>query len=126
MFFESQNIEQERTNRFFAMSQDKIRKIDPINPLPDIIREAADVIKKGGIVLFPTRCLYGLGADAFNVDAVNKQGLAKGGSKISVAVSQNWFDVHSDYRDSFLNNLQAYNGNHCANIVEGLTDKVNE
>ena len=72
MFFESQNIEQKRTNRFFAMSQDKIRKIDPINPLPDIIREAADVIKKGGIVLFPTRCLYGLGADAFNVDAVNR------------------------------------------------------
>jgi L-threonylcarbamoyladenylate synthase len=54
------------------MSQDKIRKIDPINPLPDIIREVADVIKKGGIVLFPTRCLYGLGADAFNVDAVNR------------------------------------------------------
>ncbi|RZB30563.1 MAG: L-threonylcarbamoyladenylate synthase [Desulfobacteraceae bacterium Eth-SRB1] len=51
---------------------EKIRKIDPVNPLPDIIREAADVIKKGGIVLFPTRCLYGLGADAFNADAVSR------------------------------------------------------
>jgi L-threonylcarbamoyladenylate synthase len=37
-----------------------------------VIAEAAEVIRTGGIVVFPTQCLYGLGADAFNVDAVER------------------------------------------------------
>lgn len=51
---------------------DRVRKINPLKPQPDLIMEAARVIKRGGIVSFPTRCLYGLGADAFNVDAVDR------------------------------------------------------
>lgn len=35
-----------------------------------MIREAAEIIRKGGVIAFPTRCLYGLGADAFNPVAV--------------------------------------------------------
>jgi|AP12_2_1047962.scaffolds.fasta_scaffold28451_1 L-threonylcarbamoyladenylate synthase len=50
----------------------KIHKINPTNPDPDIIQEAADIIRKGGVMAFPTRCLYGLGADAFNVEAVDR------------------------------------------------------
>ena len=69
------------------------------------------------------KCQY---INALNIDAVNSQELAKGGIKIAVSVSQNWFDVHPEYKDSFLNHLQAYNSNSGANIVEGLTDKVNE
>ncbi|MCD4787782.1 MAG: threonylcarbamoyl-AMP synthase [Desulfobacterales bacterium] len=46
--------------------------IDPFNPQPKLILKAAGLIKKGGVVLFPTRCLYGLGADAFNPEAVDK------------------------------------------------------
>lgn len=46
--------------------------IDPFNPQPDLILKAASSIKNGGIVLFPTRCLYGLGADAFNPEAVDR------------------------------------------------------
>ncbi|HPD02097.1 MAG TPA: L-threonylcarbamoyladenylate synthase [Eubacteriales bacterium] len=34
------------------------------------IKRAADVIKAGGVVAFPTETVYGLGADAFNPDAV--------------------------------------------------------
>jgi len=34
------------------------------------IKEAADIIKKGGLVAFPTETVYGLGADAFNPKAV--------------------------------------------------------
>ena len=37
-----------------------------------MIQEAAALIRKGGVMAFPTRCLYGLGADAFNPDAVNR------------------------------------------------------
>ncbi len=51
---------------------DKIIKIDPDNPEPELIKKAASVIRSGGIVVFPARCLYGLAADAFNETAVQK------------------------------------------------------
>ena len=56
---------------------DNTIKIDPVYPLPDIVKKAAILIKAGGIIGFPTRCLYGIGADAFNVDAVDKVFLLK-------------------------------------------------
>ncbi len=34
------------------------------------IRKAAEIIRKGGVVAFPTETVYGLGADALNPDAV--------------------------------------------------------
>ena len=49
-----------------------IRKINSQKPEPEIIAEAAAIIKKGGVVVFPTRCLYGLGADALDPHAVEK------------------------------------------------------
>ena len=48
----------------------KIIKVAPANPAPEAIKEAAAVIKAGGTIVYPTRCLYGLGVDAFNADAV--------------------------------------------------------
>jgi L-threonylcarbamoyladenylate synthase len=36
------------------------------------IKEAASVIKEGGVVAFPTETVYGLGADALNPLAVKK------------------------------------------------------
>ncbi|NME82641.1 L-threonylcarbamoyladenylate synthase [Clostridium sp. SM-530-WT-3G] len=42
------------------------------------IREAAEYIKNGGIVAFPTETVYGLGADALNEKAVKKIFVAKG------------------------------------------------
>lgn len=46
--------------------------MDPRVPKPETIRQAAAVIRGGGVVCFPTRCLYGLGADAFNAAAVER------------------------------------------------------
>ena len=42
------------------------------------IKRAAAIIKNGGIVAFPTETVYGLGADAFNPQAVEKIFKAKG------------------------------------------------
>lgn len=50
----------------------RIRKINPTAPEPEIIAEAAAMIRRGGVVVFPTRCLYGLGADALDPDAIEK------------------------------------------------------
>jgi L-threonylcarbamoyladenylate synthase len=49
-----------------------IYKINPSNPDIDLIQEAADTIRQGGVIAFPTRCLYGLGADALNAEAVDR------------------------------------------------------
>jgi L-threonylcarbamoyladenylate synthase len=44
----------------------------------DTLKEAAQVIKNGGTVAFPTETVYGLGADALNEDACIKIFAAKG------------------------------------------------
>ncbi|MDR1689932.1 MAG: threonylcarbamoyl-AMP synthase [Clostridiales bacterium] len=44
----------------------------------EIILEAAEIIKRGGLVAFPTETVYGLGANAFNPQAVKKIFEAKG------------------------------------------------
>ena len=54
------------------MRQSLIRRINAEEPEPEIIAEAAAIIEQGGVVAFPTRCLYGLGADAFNPEAVER------------------------------------------------------
>lgn len=56
----------------------KILKINPLSPEPSKIKEAAEVIKKGGTVAFPTETVYGLGADALNPEAIRKVFKAKG------------------------------------------------
>ncbi len=46
--------------------------MDPRKPEPAAIARAAEIIRAGGVVCYPTRCLYGLGADARNAAAVEK------------------------------------------------------
>jgi L-threonylcarbamoyladenylate synthase len=53
-------------------ASNKVRKVNSANPETGIIAEAARIIRNGGVVVFPTRSLYGLGADAFNVRAINR------------------------------------------------------
>ena len=50
----------------------KIFKISPENPDMDLINEAIDIMVGGGIILYPTDTVYGLGANIFNNDAVEK------------------------------------------------------
>lgn len=47
-------------------------KINPQNPDLEVIKRAADIIRSGGLVAFPTETVYGLGTDAFNGDAVHR------------------------------------------------------
>lgn len=54
------------------MGTSKFVKIAPVRPSSEAIRKAASIIKDGGIIAYPTRCLYGLGADAFDENAVRR------------------------------------------------------
>ncbi len=56
----------------------KISIIKDLKVDEEKIKEAAEIIKNGGIVAFPTETVYGLGADALNEKAVKKIFEAKG------------------------------------------------
>lgn len=49
-----------------------VLKINLYRPQKKLINYAADIIKKGGVVAFPTETVYGLGADATNSKAIMK------------------------------------------------------
>ena len=71
-----------------------VKKIDKNQIDDEIIREAGDVLKRGGLVAFPTETVYGLGADALKEEAAKKTYEAKG------RPSDNPLIVHiSDYED---------------------------
>jgi len=50
----------------------KIFEVKPNAPSADVIAEAATTIRRGGLVVYPTETVYGLGADAFSSKAVTK------------------------------------------------------
>ena len=43
-----------------------------------ILEQAGEILKKGGLVAFPTETVYGLGANALNEEAAKKTYAAKG------------------------------------------------
>jgi tRNA threonylcarbamoyl adenosine modification protein (Sua5/YciO/YrdC/YwlC family) len=50
----------------------KFLKINPDNPQSNKINEVVDVVRKGGIIIYPTDTVYGLGCDIHNVKAVER------------------------------------------------------
>lgn len=46
--------------------------INPYNPQPRLISQVVDVLKKGGVVCYPTDTMYGIGCDIFNQKAVKR------------------------------------------------------
>jgi L-threonylcarbamoyladenylate synthase len=52
--------------------------VDPKTPQVDVIRQAVDVLRRGGLVAFPTDTLYALGADALDPVAVERVLTVKG------------------------------------------------
>lgn len=54
------------------MVDTRIIRVDPERPDEGLVMEAAEVIRKGGVVAFPTETVYGLGADTYNEAAVRK------------------------------------------------------
>jgi len=56
----------------------RLVKVDPLHPDADAIAEAAAVIRRGGLVAFPTETVYGLGANALDPAAVRRIFAAKG------------------------------------------------
>ncbi len=70
----------------------EIKKIDKDQPGQKIIRYAAEVLKSGGLVVYPTDTAYGLGANALDERAIRKMYEAKGRdfSKPTHVVVKDW------------------------------------
>jgi L-threonylcarbamoyladenylate synthase len=69
----------------------KILKIDPNNPEKEKIKAAIDVLKSSGTIVYPTDTVYGIGANVFDIKAVEKVYSIKKRSQnkpISVCVSK--------------------------------------
>lgn len=54
------------------MNQTKIVRIDPKQIKDDYIREAAHIIKSGGLVIIPTETVYGIAANMLNPKAIDR------------------------------------------------------
>jgi len=56
----------------------KVLTVDPAHPEPAAIADAAAVLRRGGLVAFPTETVYGLGANALDAAACARIFAAKG------------------------------------------------
>jgi L-threonylcarbamoyladenylate synthase len=56
----------------------KVEYVDKNNPNKEIIKSAGNCIRQGGLVVFPTETVYGLGANALDEEAVKGIFTAKG------------------------------------------------
>lgn len=68
----------------------QVIKINPKNPSLKAIESAADVIRKGGVIIYPTDTIYGIGASALDQKAIDKVYKIKersGTKPLSVVVS---------------------------------------
>ena len=77
----------------------RLIKIYPENPNPKAVNQAMEVLKAGGLVIYPTDTVYGLGCDITNSRALEKLARIKG-IKLEKA---NWSFICAD-----LSNLSDY------------------
>ena len=65
----------------------KIIKINPEQPENEAILEAVKILKSGGVIVYPTETLYGLGSNAFDKKAVKRVFEIKSREKKPIAVA---------------------------------------
>ena len=67
----------------------RVVQVDPRNVQPDVIQQACEALRQGGLVAFPTDTLYALGANALNPAAIDRVLTVKGrhhGKPLSVLI----------------------------------------
>lgn len=64
------------------MIRTRLLRVDPRQPQPVALREAAGILSGGGLVAFPTETFYGLGANALDPEAVRRVYTVKGRSEL--------------------------------------------
>jgi len=75
------------------MSFTKVIKIDPVNPKEEYLKEAADILIKGGLVIMPTETVYGIAANMLNKKALDRL------YKIKNRPKDKLFSLHIDKKE---------------------------
>ncbi len=47
-------------------------RIHPIDPQPRLIRQVVEILRSGGIIIYPTDTIYGIGCDILQADAIER------------------------------------------------------
>jgi tRNA threonylcarbamoyl adenosine modification protein (Sua5/YciO/YrdC/YwlC family) len=89
----------------------KLIEINPYNPQPRLISQAVMILKKGGLIAYPTDTMYGIGCDIFHQKAVKRV------HRIKKRPKQKPFS----FMCSCLKNISAYG--HVSNIAYRLMKK---
>lgn len=87
----------------------KIVRIDPQNPEKRKIERAVNILEDGGVVVYPTDTIYGLGANIFREDAVKRVYSLKGrdySKPLSVCVSK----IKDISKIAYLNGVEEIEG----------------
>lgn len=59
-------------------------ELHPVNPELRFINKAINILKEGGLIIYPTDTVYGIGCDIFNRQALDKVKQIKGNSDIKL------------------------------------------
>ncbi len=60
------------------MTTTRTLQVNPLSPEPSVIAQAVEILKRGGLVAFPTETVYGLGGRALDEAAIERIFQAKG------------------------------------------------
>lgn len=74
------------------MSAEYLR-IYPENPEANKINRAVEILRNGGVIIYPTDTVYGLGCDIFNLKAVERLKQIKGGKSKGLNLSFICYDL---------------------------------
>ena len=47
-------------------------RIHPVDPQPRLIRQVVEILRAGGIIIYPTDTVYGIGCDILQADAIER------------------------------------------------------
>lgn len=73
-----ENTETTETTGTTGTIDTQVIPVDPVHPDQAVIERAAELLRAGQVVVFPTETVYGLGADAFQPAALERIFAAKG------------------------------------------------
>ena len=59
-------------------------ELHPVNPELRFINKAINILKEGGVIIYPTDTVYGIGCDIFNKEALDRVKQIKGNSDIKL------------------------------------------
>lgn len=87
-------------------------KLHPENPAPRQINQVVEILKNGGVIIYPTDTVYGLGCDIFNHKAVENVARIKGVK----AEKANFSFICSDLRQ--ISDFTRHFSNHVFKIMK--------